>query len=127
MESIYSGMAKNIQLRVRLREEYQTQLLAIAKEKRMNLSEVVREALDEYLSPTRQDSNAFVVSVDNPTHERVVEMAQVLDRTECNVVEECVSSIFDAYKNNRTPLIVLELNLRRKYFQELSEQGLAGR
>ena len=95
-------MPKSNQLRVRLEDGQRERLLeiAVARGKGERLSDIVRHAISEFIAPAEH------------------ELADELNRSQSQVVEACVEGIQDILEKNRKPLIICEVNLRRKYHRK---------
>jgi len=105
------------QLRVRITAKHRTQLLAISSGRRQGetLSDIVREAIEAYLKPKPpQVDPDFVISKESQCHVR--KLAKHLDRSPRQVIEDCVDGVIGLFEQQKPPLIVLELELRAKYF-----------
>jgi predicted transcriptional regulator len=122
-------MPEGHQLRVRLDSQLRAKLLkiAISRGRRETLSDMVREAIELFLDPDSCPESAqpsIVLGQDSQV--KVQDMACKLDRKPGQVVEDCIQGIVDMLETQRTPLIVLEIGLRQKYFdrrQSLSQEG----
>ena len=111
-------MPKRSQLRVRLDDGQRERLLEIAsaRGKGERLSDIVRQAINEFISPDPLDlRESHCVNVTTQCKRTVSELAEELNRTESQVLEACVEGIHDILERKRTPLIIYEVHLRRKY------------
>jgi predicted transcriptional regulator len=111
-------MPKRNQLRVRLEDGQRERLLEIAaaRGKGERLSDMVRQAIGEFISPEPLDPReSHYVNVTSQCKGRVIELAEELNRSETQVLEACVEGIQDLLERKRTPLIIYEVHLRRKY------------
>ena len=114
-------MPKTNQLRVRLDDGQRERLLEIAsaRGKGERLSDMVRQAIDEFVSPEPLDlRGSHYVSVTCQCKQAVMELAEELNRSQSQVVEACVEGIQDILESKRTPLIIYEIHLRRKYHKK---------
>src|SRR5579863_4260256 len=111
-------MPKSNQLRVRVHDGQREGLLEIAsaRGKGETLSDVVRLAIEKLISPTSSNQqDTRLVNITPLCEKRIEELARKLDRNPAQVVEDCVDGILDILEGKKVPLIVLELELRRKY------------
>jgi predicted transcriptional regulator len=111
-------MPKSNQLRVRVEDGQRERLLEIAsaRGKGERLSDMVRQAISEFISPEQPDCNGSqVVNVTAQCKQRVTELAEELNRSQSQVLEACVEGIQELLERKRTPLIIYEIHLRRKY------------
>lgn len=111
-------MPKSNQLRVRVEDGQRERLLEIAcaRGKGERLSDMVRQAISEFISPEQPDSDGSqIVNVTSQCKQRVTELAEELNRSHSQVLEACVEGIQDILERKRTPLIIYEVHLRRKY------------
>jgi len=118
-------MRNNDQLRVRMEEGQRDRLLEIAaaRGKGETLSDIVRLALNEFISPEAVDSQgAHFIKVTPGCKQRTAELAKELSRSQTQVLEDCVEGIHDILEHKQTPLIVYEVHLRRKYRQKESPE-----
>jgi predicted transcriptional regulator len=116
-------MPKSNQLRVRLEDGQRERLLEIAsaRGKGERLSDMVRQAIDEFINPEPFDSRgSHYVNVTAQCKRRLEELAEELDRNQTQVLEACVEGIQDIIERKRTPLIIYEVHLHRKYHQKNS-------
>ena len=114
-------MPKSNQLRVRLEDGQRERLLEIAgaRGKGERLSDIVRYAISEFITPKDSGANgSHIVNVTTQCKQRVTELADELNRSQSQVVEACVEGIQDILEKNRKPLIICEVNLRRKYHKK---------
>ena len=114
-------MPKSNQLRVRLEDGQREQLLeiAVARGKGERLSDIVRHAISEFIAPAEHEGNgSHIVNVTSQCKQKVTELADELNRSQSQVVEACVEGIQDILEKNRKPLIICEVNLRRKYHKK---------
>ncbi len=118
---------KAYQLRVRLdegRHEKLLELLSI-RAKNETLSDIVREAIDLYLGPQTQNAENADFAIASEVKCTVRKLAHQLDRGPGQVLEDCVDGIVSILEQKRTPLIILELELRKKYYADrISKTGL---
>jgi predicted transcriptional regulator len=118
-------MPKSNQLRVRLEDGQRERLLEIAsaRGKRETLSDMVREAISDFISPEPLDlRGSQYVNVTSQCKRAVVQLAQELNRSQPQVLEACVEGIQDILERKRTPLIIYEVHLRRKYHKKSPEK-----
>jgi predicted transcriptional regulator len=111
-------MPKSNQLRVRVEDGQRERLLEIAcaRGKGERLSDMVRQAISEFISPEEPDGDgSHIVNVTSHCKEKVNELAEELNRSQSQVLEACVEGIQDILERKRTPLIIYEVHLRRKY------------
>jgi predicted transcriptional regulator len=117
-------MPKRNQLRVRLEDGQRERLLEIAsaRGKGERLSDMVRQAIDEFTSPDEELDfrGPHYVNVTSPCKRRLAELAEELNRSPTQVLEDCVEGIQDIIESKRTPLIIYEVHLRRKYHKKNS-------
>jgi predicted transcriptional regulator len=116
-------MPKSNQLRVRLEDGQRERLLEIAsaRGKGERLSDMVRQAIDEFISPEPLDPRgSHYVNVTSPCKQMISELAEELNRSPTQVLEACVEGIQDILERKRTPLIIYEVHLRRKYHRKNS-------
>jgi predicted transcriptional regulator len=114
-------MPKSNQLRVRLEDGQRERLLEIAsaRGKGERLSDMVRQAISEFISPEPLDvQESHYVNVTAQCKRTVIELAEELNRSQSQVVEACVEGIQDILERKRTPLIIYEVHLRRKYHKK---------
>jgi predicted transcriptional regulator len=114
-------MPKSNQLRVRLEDGQRERLLEIAcaRGKGERLSDIVRYAISEFITPKDPGGNgSHIVNVTSRCKQRVTELADELNRSQSQVLEACVEGIQDILERNRKPLIICEVNLRRKYHKK---------
>jgi predicted transcriptional regulator len=114
-------MPKRNQLRVRLEDGQRERLLEIAcaRGKGERLSDIVRQAIMEFISPEQPDAGgSCFVNVTCQCKRRVAKLAQELNRSQSQVLEACVEGIHDILESERTPLIIYEVQLRRKYHKK---------
>ncbi len=77
---------------------------------------MVRQAISEFISPEQPDSDGSqIVNVTSQCKQRVTKLAEELNRSHSQVLEACVEGIQDILERKRTPLIIYEVHLRRKY------------
>jgi len=108
------------QLRVRLLAEEREALDRIVFERRKDgstLSDVVREALQWYLSP---DATRVACSLSGDTFKQVEKLSKALNREPRQVLDDCVMGIVDQLTEDSVPLIVQEWKLRQNYRQSPS-------
>src|SRR3979490_3372852 len=114
-------MPKSNQLRVRVEDGQRERLLEIARARGRGerLSDMVRQAISEFISPEQGESEgSYSVNVTSQCKRRVAELAQELSRSDSQVLEACVEGIQDILERKRTPLIIYEVHLRRKYHKK---------
>lgn len=114
-------MPKSSQLRVRLEDGQRERLLemASARGKGERLSDMVRQAISEFVSPDPLDlRGSHYVNVTSECKRSVIELAEELNRSQTQVLEACVEGIQDILERKRTPLIIYEVHLRRKYHKK---------
>ena len=114
-------MPKSNQLRVRVEDGQRERLLEIAcaRGKGERLSDMVRQAIAEFISPEEPDDDgSHIVNVTSQCKEKVNELAEELNRSQSQVLEACVEGIQDILERKRTPLIIYEVHLRRKYHRK---------
>lgn len=114
-------MPKSNQLRVRVEDGQRERLLEIAcaRGKGERLSDMVRQAISDFISPEQSDSDgSHIVNVTSQCMRRVNELAEELNRSQSQVLEACVEGIQDVLERKRTPLIIYEVHLRRKYHKK---------
>ncbi|HEY5769544.1 MAG TPA: hypothetical protein VIS71_06830 [Terrimicrobium sp.] len=114
-------MPKRNQLRVRLEDGQRERLLEVAatRGRGERLSDMVRQAISEFISPEPLDPReSYHVSVTSQCKRRVIVLAEELNRSQSQVLEACVEGIEDLLEGKRTPLIVYEVHLRRKYHKK---------
>ena len=114
-------MPKRSQLRVRLDDGQRERLLEIAsaRGKGERLSDIVRQAISEFISPDPLDlGESHYVNVTTQCKRTISELAEELNRTQSQVLEACVEGIQDILERKRTPLIIYEVHLRRKYHKK---------
>jgi predicted transcriptional regulator len=114
-------MPKSNQLRVRVEDGQRERLLEIAcaRGKGERLSDMVRQAISEFITPEEADADgSHVVNVTSQCKRRVCELAEELNRSQSQVVEACVEGIQDILERKRTPLIIYEVHLRRTYHKK---------
>ena len=114
-------MPKSSQLRVRLEDGQRERLLemASARGKGERLSDMVRQAISEFVSPDPLDlRGSHYVNVTSQCKRSVIELAEELNRSQTQVLEACVEGIQDILERKRTPLIIYEVHLRRKYHKQ---------
>ncbi len=116
--------AKTQQLRVRVSEEQRAALneLVIQRAKDETLSDLVREILDEFISPK---GDRIRCQISRTVYDRVAKLARVLDRDEQQVVEQCLANVCDVIDRPeiKTPLIVVEHQLRQEYQGKKSDKS----
>jgi predicted transcriptional regulator len=123
-------MPKSNQLRVRLEDGQRERLLEIAsaRGKGERLSDMVRQAINEFVSPEPLDPrDSHYMNVTSQCKRRVSELAEELNRSQNQVLEACVEGIHDLLEGKRTPLIIYEVHLRRKYHRKSSVKQPATR
>jgi predicted DNA-binding protein len=108
---------KNGQLRVRLNSGDHERLVQLAakRDKGDTVSGVVRDAIESLLASNGQSIELSLGAISDTARERLMAMAKELKRTPVQVLEDCVEGIFDLVEKKAPPLIVMELELRRKY------------
>jgi hypothetical protein len=112
-------MPKAYQLRVRLDFSDHEKLLRIcsSQDKRRTLSDLVREAIKHYVDSDSTADQPHHFSLGERTTANAQQIANMLERPFKSVVEDCVQGIVDCFQDNKTPLIVQELRLRKNYFE----------
>ena len=96
-------MPKRNQLRVRLEDGQRERLLEIAaaRGKGERLSDMVRQAISEFISPEPLDPReSHYVNVTSQCKRRVIALAEELNRSESQVLEACVEGIKIFSKEN---------------------------
>ncbi len=119
-------MPKSNQLRVRIDNCQREGLLEIAsaRNKGETLSDVVRLAIERLINPHAEDrQDARLVTITPLCEKRLGELARKLDRNPAQIMEGCVDGIIDLMEGKKVPLIVMELELRRKYLTRKSAQA----
>ena len=118
---------KNGQLRVRLNSVDHERLaqLAAKRDKGDTVSGVVRDAIESFLASDGQSSDLPLGAISDMAREHLLGLAKELNRTPVQVLEDCVEGIFDLADKKATPLIVMELELRRKYYTQRNSQPQA--
>jgi len=114
-------MPKSNQLRVRVEDGQRERLLEIASARGRGerLSDMVRQAISEFISPEPLDPReSHFVNVTSQCKRRIAELAEELNRNQTQVLEACVEGIQDILERKRTPLIIYEVHLRRKYHKK---------
>jgi predicted transcriptional regulator len=116
-------MRKRNQLRVRVEDGQRERLLEIAgaRGRGERLSDMVRQAITEFISPEPEETESggsHVVNVTSQCKRKVAELAEELNRSQSQVLEACVEGIQDILERKRTPLIIYEVHLRRKYHRK---------
>ncbi len=114
-------MSKSNQLRVRLEDGQRERLLEIAgaRGKGERLSDIVRHAISEFIMPEEPDGDgSYIVNVTSQCKRKVTELADELNRSQSQVLEACVEGIQDILERKRTPLIIYEVHLHRKYHKK---------
>jgi len=114
-------MPKSNQLRVRLEDGQRERLLEIAsaRGKGERLSDMVRQAISEFISPEPLDlQGSHYVNVTSQCKQTVTELAEELNRSQSQVLDACVEGIQDILERKRTPLIIYEVHLHRKYHKK---------
>jgi predicted transcriptional regulator len=122
-------MPKRNQLRVRLEDGQRERLLEIAsaRGKSERLSDIVRQAISEFISPEPLDvQGSHYVNVTSQCKRTVIELAEELNRSQSQVLEACVEGIQDILERKRTPLIIYEVHLRRKYHKKSTVKQSSG-
>jgi hypothetical protein len=118
-------MPTNDQLRVRMEDGQRERLLEIAtaRGKGETLSDIVRLALNEFISPESVNAQeTHFIKVTSTCKRRTADLARELNRSQTQVLEDCVDGIYDILENKQTPLIIFEVRLRRKYRQKESPE-----
>jgi hypothetical protein len=107
------------QLRVRLRKEEREALENVIQKRGKNetISDVIREALAWCLHPDLKKQPTYL---SQETFAKVKALAIDLNREPDQVVEDCIQGILDLVEkpDRKLPLIVMEVQLRRKYESE---------
>ena len=114
-------MPKSNQLRVRLEDGQRERLLEIAyaRGKGERLSDIVRYDISEFITPKEPGGNgSHIVNVTPQCKKKVTELADELNRSQSQVLEACVEGIQEFLESKRTPLIISEVHLRRKYHKK---------
>ena len=114
-------MPKRNQLRVRLEDGQRERLLEIAyaRGKGERLSDIVRYAISEFITPKESGANgSHIVNVTPQCKQKVTELADELNRSQSQVLEACVEGIQEFLESKRTPLIISEVHLRRKHHKK---------
>jgi predicted transcriptional regulator len=111
-------MPETYQLRVRLDETLRDKLLQVSSDrgKGETLSAMVRHAIKSYLEPHACDPEKTSIPIDQETKCDLKRLAEQLDRKPGQVVQDCIQGIVDIFERDRPALVVLELQLRKKYF-----------
>jgi predicted transcriptional regulator len=111
-------MPEAYHLRVRLDDNLRKKLLEVSSQrgKGETLSDMVRQAIAAYLAPTSGVPEKVNVGLDEATFANVQKLAEQLDRQPVQVVEDCIQGIVDIFETGEPSLIILELQLRRKYY-----------
>ncbi|HEY5812712.1 MAG TPA: hypothetical protein VIT23_08660 [Terrimicrobiaceae bacterium] len=123
-------MPKSNQLRVRVEDGQRERLLEIAgsRGRGERLSDMVRQAISDFISPEQAEADeSHLVSVTSQCKRKVADLAEELNRSQAQVVEACVEGIQDILERKRTPLIIYEVHLRRKYHKKDSIKQPASR
>jgi hypothetical protein len=117
-----NNATKNGQLRVRMDEASLRKLVDIgaSRPNRGNLSDLVREAIAGFID---QKGSSALGSITPACHDRILEFAAEAQRPPSQIVEECVEGIHRLLNSEETPLIVMELRLRRKYFERRKQRS----
>jgi predicted DNA-binding protein len=118
---------KSGQLRVRLNPADHERLaqFALQQDKGETVSDVVRNAIERFLADDGEGSDLTLGGISNSTRERLLTLAEELNRTPVQVLEDCVEGIFDLMDKKAPPLIVQELELRRNYYLERQSRSQA--
>ena len=114
-------MPKSNQLRVRLEDGQRERLLEIAsaRGKGERLSDMVRQAISEFISPEPLDlRGSHYVNVTSDASGRSSSWPRNSTVVRAKYVEACVEGIQDILERKRTPLIIYEVHLRRKYHKK---------
>jgi predicted transcriptional regulator len=97
--------------------------IAAVRSKGETLSDIVRLALNEFISPDSVSSQeTHFIKVTSGCKRRAAELARELNRSQTQVLEDCVEGIHDILESQQTPLILYEVRLRRKYHQKESPE-----
>ncbi len=116
-----SGTPKNGHLRVRLNSLDHERLVHLAAKRdggEDTVSDVVRDAINSYLASNGERDNLILSAISDAAREHLLALAKELSRTPIQVLEDCVEGIFDLAESKKTPLIVKELDLRRKQYSQ---------
>ena len=111
---------KDHQLRVRLSGRHYSKLKELSSSRRFGetISDVVRQAIEAFVEPQlRMSENAEYLISDN-AKSAVQKLATQLGRKPAHVIEDCVEGMVDLHEQKKTPVIILELELRKKYFED---------
>jgi sugar-specific transcriptional regulator TrmB len=93
--------------------------IAAARGKGERLSDRVRQAISEFINPEPLDARgSHYVNGTSECKRTVIELAEELNRSQSQVLEACVEGIQDILERKRTPLIIYEVHLRRKYHKK---------
>ena len=117
---------KTDQLRVRLTrgEREALEKLIVKRGRNETISDVIREALSWCLHPGLNKEPCYIAP---GLHAKVQQLAKDLNRDPNQVVEDCVQGILDLVENpnQKLPLVVMEVQLRRQYESGKSKPGAA--
>ena len=111
---------KDHQLRVRLSGRHYSKLKELSSSHRFGetISDVVRQAIEAFVEPQLRTSENAEYLINDDAKSAVQKLATQLDRKPARVIEDCVEGMVDLYEQKKTPLIILELELRKKYFDD---------
>jgi len=120
-------MTKSDQVRVRIEDGQRERLIEIAsaRGKGETLSDMIRQAIGEFISPDSVKlQDAHFVNVTSLCKQRIADLARELNRSQAQVLEDCVEGIHDSLDHKRVPLIIFEVHLRRKYHKQESPEAV---
>lgn len=111
---------KTDQLRIRQTSQQREALERELKRRGKNqtLSDLVRELIDEGISP---DANQVSCRVPRAVYDRVEALGRMLNRSTQQVIVQCLENICDVAEQpdkSQVPLVVAECQLRREYQQK---------
>jgi hypothetical protein len=116
-----SGTPKNGHLRVRVNSRDHERLVDLAAKRDGGddtVSDVVRDAIDSYLASDGEPDNLTLSAISDAAREHLLALAKELNRTPLQVLEDCIEGIFDLAETKKAPLIVMELDLRRRHYSQ---------
>jgi len=110
------------QLRVRVDSAQMSELRKLIgpKADRGALSNLIRQAITDLLARRGGSLPHDLISAD--CYDRIIALAAKVDRTPSQVLEDCIEGIERLYEKGEVPLIVMEMRLRRDYFQRRETQ-----